>query len=97
MTVKGITRQSLHSDNEIISIGGGNAYLDSELIFFMNLALGDAFNLRRMDTVKFVLVLPLLIKHSFRQGKFFMKFSMQIRVRQNLAQNIPVHAAKIGL
>lgn len=97
MTIKGIARQSLHADSKIISTCDSNAHLDPELILLVDLALGNAFNLRRMDAVKFVLIMPLLIKHSFRQFKFFMKFSMQIRVWQNLTQNIPIHAAKIGL
>ena len=63
----------------------------------MYLALGDAFNLWRMNAVQLILVLLLLVEHALRQRKLLVEFGVQIRIIKDVAQNIAVHPAQIGL
>ena len=97
MAVKWIARQGLHTDNKIVPTRGGDAYFHAKLILLMNLALGNAFNFRRMDAVQLVPISLLLIKHALRQLELFVKLRMQIGIIQDIAQNVPIHPAQVAL
>lgn len=44
MPVVGVAMLGKHTDDKIVPIGSGNAYLHAKLVFLVCLALGDAFN-----------------------------------------------------
>ena len=72
VAVEGIARQRMHAKNELAapgsSIGHCDRGLHAKFVAGAGLALGDAFNLGRVQRVDLVLVLGLLGAHLF--GKF---------------------------
>jgi hypothetical protein len=66
----GVAGKTACAQHEVTLVGDGDADLDAEFVFFMGLALGNAFDFRRMEAVEFIFVMPLLAQGTlaFRQG-----------------------------
>lgn len=60
MPVIGVSRKTARAQHEVALVGDSDADLDTKFIFFMGLAFGNTLDFRGMETVKLVLVLPLL-------------------------------------
>ena len=60
MPVIGVARKTARAQHEVALVGDGDADLNTKFIFFVSLALGNALDFRGMETVKLILVLPLL-------------------------------------
>ncbi len=65
MAVVGIAGESPSSDHQAALVGHGNTGFNAELVGLSCFALADAFDFRRMQGVKLVLVLRLLLADTF--------------------------------
>lgn len=71
-----------------------HAYLATKLVFLMHLAFTDALNVRLMERVQLVAMLPFL----GMQPSSEIQESKQLRIKHcGLALDIPHHSSKVGL